>query len=225
VTGHPVLWQRERAAILRDLDLVLDQDEVVRAAEGRQQVHAELRFVGDTAVHVELGGGRVLRMMGSVDRIDVTPDGLAVVDYKSGSARKFDGLDSDNPDAKGTKLQLPVYAYAARQQQRTPGVPVRSEYWFIGPRNRGQRIGYELSDEIETRYADVLTTIVDGVRNGVFPHNPPEPVAWGNWVTCPFCDVDALGTDALQHRWDRKKHDPALAAYLELVEPESEEAP
>lgn len=225
VTGHPVLWQRDRTAILRDLDLVLSQDERVRTAEGRQQVHAELRFSGETAVPVELGDGRTMLLTGSVDRIDVTPHGLAVVDYKSGSARKFEGLDADNPDAAGTKLQLPVYAYAARQQQQTPNAPVRSEYWFIGPRNRGERIGYELNDEIEARYAMVLTTILDGVGGGVFPHNPPEPVTWGNWVTCPFCDVDALGADAHQHRWDRKKHDPALTAYLSLVEPGPEEKP
>jgi hypothetical protein len=224
VTGHPTLWARDRELILKDLDLLLTEDEHVRAEGGRQQVHAELRFGGDDPVVVTLPDGRTMALAGSVDRIDRTADGLVVVDYKSGSNRKFEGISAADPDGKGTKLQLPVYGYAARQQQGTPTAPVRAEYWFIGPKDRGDHIGYDLTPEIEERYGSVLQTVVQGIAAGVFPHHPPEDHSWASWVECWYCDVDGLGADSARKRWSDKRGDPALADYVALVEPEGDDS-
>lgn len=224
LTGHPTLWARSRAEILSHLDLLLTQDDEVRAAYGREQIHAELRFGRDTpAVEVALTDERTILMQGSVDRIDTNPAGLAVVDYKSGSATKFlDTERSGDPFVHGTKLQLPVYGYAARAERGLPASPVRAEYWFIGRRDRGRRIGYEITTEIEDKYAVVLTTIVDGIAGGVFPEHPPERTSWGaGWVECPYCDVDGLGSDDARRRWERKRSDAALTGYVALAEPDS----
>ena len=49
-------------------------------------------------------------VQGFADRIDLTDDGsVIVIDYKTGSARNFGGLDED-PVARGKLLQLPSTA-------------------------------------------------------------------------------------------------------------------
>ena len=224
VTGHPTLWARDRLILLDDLDQLLDDDEEVRAAERRRQVRSELSFGrnGTPPVEIPLEDGRRVRLLGSADRVDRCEDGsVVVVDYKSGSAWNFKGLSEQDPDHNGTKLQLPVYAYAARQLLQADGVPVRAEYWFIGRKNRGQRIGYPLTETVEQRYAQVLGTVVDGIAGGLFPHYPPEDQPWASWVQCPYCDPDGLGAADRRARWEAKRSDPALAGYLALVEPGS----
>jgi ATP-dependent helicase/nuclease subunit B len=44
VTGHRLLWQQELGRILTDLQLLLDDDEKLRAETGRRQVRSELAF-------------------------------------------------------------------------------------------------------------------------------------------------------------------------------------
>jgi hypothetical protein len=224
VTGHPTLWARARDEVLHDLDLVLTRDEEVRADSGRGQVHAELHFGrGAPPVQITLPDGRTVLMTGSVDRIDSSPSGPVVVDYKSGSARKFQDIDGADPFQHGTKLQLPVYGHAARAALGSGGGEVvRAEYWFIGRRDQGRRIGYEITRDIEDRYAEVLSVIVDGIGGGVFPQHPPEKTSWlQQWVECAYCDVDALGADDARRRWERKRRSNGLEGYVALAEPDA----
>ena len=67
----------------------------------------------------------------------------------------------------------------------------------------------------------MLTTVVDGIADGLFPSNAPEDQPWLSWVACAYCDPDGLGAAERRSRWDAKRADPALADYLALVEPES----
>src|SRR5664280_2667556 len=104
---------------------------------------------GFAPVAVEVPRGRVL-MVGSADKVDQTRDGvLLVTDIKTGSARTFTVLN-DDPVAGGTKLQLPVYAHAARQL--LGGSKVEAQYWFVR-KDRGTRIPLALSPELEERNA------------------------------------------------------------------------
>ncbi len=173
---------------------------------------------------MQLPDGRTVRFRGSADRVDVQDDGtLVVVDYKSGSASQFKGLCEDDPDKCGSKLQLPVYGYAARQVLGRPDAPVRAEYWFIGPKDRGQQIGYLLTPGVEQRFGQVLTTVVDGIAGGLFPANVPEDQPWASFVSCPYCDPDGLGGKDRRVQWQRKKFAPELTAYLALTEPDAVE--
>ena len=116
VTGHPVLWRRELGRICADLQVLLDDDDRLRAGQGRVQVRSELVFgmAGRPAVPFRLPDGRQMRFRGSADRVDRAGDALVVVDYKTGSARAFQTISETDPTPGGTKLQLPVYAHAAR---------------------------------------------------------------------------------------------------------------
>jgi RecB family exonuclease len=229
VTGHPTLWARDRARLVADLDRVLDQDELRRAQLGARQLRSELLFGQGRwpdPVAVALPDGRRIRFRGSADRIDLTDDGrIIVVDYKSGSTRHYQGLGEDDPDLAGSRLQLPLYAYAARQRLRRPDAVVRAEYWFVGRHDPGRRIGYDVTPRVEERFAHVLAVIADGIAAGVFPHRAPEDQPWLDWVACGYCDPDGLGAKRRRDEWARKKHAPELAGYLGLIEPQPAPAP
>ena len=222
-TGHPMLWRQELGRILTDLDGLLDDDELLRAQAGRRQVRSELVFGmrGAPVVEVSLPGGRAIGLRGSADRVDVTADGaITIVDYKTGSARTFTQLSETDPTAGGTKLQLPVYAYAARAALGLPDAPVAAEYWFLR-KDRGKRVQLALTPQVEHAYAETLAIIADGMAAGLFPHRPPAQDGWGDYVECRFCDPDGLGVNERRDQWTRKRNDPRLAAYLRLVDPEA----
>jgi ATP-dependent helicase/nuclease subunit B len=143
-----------------------------------------------------------------------------VVDYKTGSTRKFKDLSEDDPTAGGTKLQLPVYAHAARVLLGVPDAPVAAEYWFLR-KDRGTRISVPLPEQVHETYAAALAVISDGIAGGLFPHRPPKGDGWAGYIECPYCDPDGLGVTEHRDRWQRKRHDPRLAAYLPLVEPDA----
>ncbi len=56
-------------------------------------------------------GGEEIRLHGVIDRVDIAPAGnIRVIDYKSSSKNGYDRKELD----EGKKLQLPIYALAAR---------------------------------------------------------------------------------------------------------------
>ena len=172
-----------------------------------------------------LPDGRSLRFRGSADRIDAGPDGsLLVLDYKTGGDRDYTSLSADNPDNRGTKLQLVVYAFAARARAGRPDAPVRSEYWFVSEKGRVQPPGLRGRRSASiARVTDTLGTIVTASSAAAFPAHPVE--TFGPWGRCPWCDPDGLGVSDLRRAWERKRHDPAVRPYAELAEPEEAAAP
>ena len=117
LTGHWRLWKAERGRILRDLAQMLIDDSAWRARLDAKVLGSELPFglKGREPVVLELTRGRIA-LKGYADKIDRTRSGVVLVtDIKTGSSSSFKVLSKD-PVAAGTKLQLPVYAYAARQE-------------------------------------------------------------------------------------------------------------
>jgi ATP-dependent helicase/nuclease subunit B len=221
VTGHPVLWRRELGRILGDLQLLLDDDDQLRADEGRVQVRSELAFgmQGMPPVPLRLPDGREVRFRGSADRVDQAGDALVVVDYKTGSARRFRKIGEMDPTAGGTKLQLPVYAHAARAGLGLPEAAVSAEYWFLR-KDQGTRIAVPLTAEVDRAFSAAVDAIADGIGGGLFPHRPPEDDGWAGFIECPYCDPDGLGVTELRDGWQRKRTDPRLASYLSLTGPD-----
>ena len=62
VTGHPLLWERERVELLADLDAMLSDDNAWRRERDSEVVASELMFGmrGFAPVAVEVPRGRVL---------------------------------------------------------------------------------------------------------------------------------------------------------------------
>jgi ATP-dependent helicase/nuclease subunit B len=222
ITGRPVFWRRDRAQVIALAERFLLEDEVMRRSartRPRRAEHAFGREHGAEPVDVELPSGRALRFSGSADRIDEGPGGsLLVLDYKTGRDDDYRQLSPENPDLRGTKLQLAVYAQAARAFAGRHDAAVRSEYWFVSDRVGFTRQGYDVDDDVLAKVTATLDTIVAGIERGVFPHHPDDAY-YSPFVTCPYCDPDGLGVADLRRQWERKRDDPVLALYADLAEP------
>jgi ATP-dependent exoDNAse (exonuclease V) beta subunit len=95
---------------------------------GWQPLAHEQKFGLDSfpALQIELAGGELIRIRGLIDRVDRNDAGeLRVVDYKTGS-----GHLSPDDLINGIRLQLPLYALAARDAVGL-GEPVEGLYWAL----------------------------------------------------------------------------------------------
>jgi RecB family exonuclease len=221
ITGHPLLWQRDREVIVRDLLAFVDADDERRAALGLTPVAAEQPFGldGGEPLVVDVGDGTVIRLRGRIDRIDRTQDGkLVVTDFKTGSAKSYKGLTQEQPLADGSKLQLALYGLAMSPDAGAAGV--RSEYWFTSSKGEFKRVGYDLDDNAISQLQGALQIIAGGLRRGLFPLKPVEP-GWRPWTDCRFCDPDDLGTADRYREWETLRHAPQLRDYVAYVEPEA----
>lgn len=223
IVGRELFWQRDRARILLRLDRLLYEDDTYRRRTSSRPIAAEMAFglPGDEKgpVGVPIAGDRTLQFRGSADRVDRADDStLRVIDYKTGGSYDYRGLSPDNPDDRGTHLQLAVYGIAARARHGSPETPVVAEYWFVNDREAFTTIGYAVSDAVLDHVGTTLATIVDGIEHGQFVARPTATSS-DPWVRCRYCDPDGLGVTDRRREWDRKRRDPLLAAYAALAEP------
>lgn len=234
VTGRPIFWRRERRQILADVDRFITEDDHRRAKHGGAvPLAAELAFGlprGGPAVELPLPDGRIVRIRGKADRIDRTADGaLLVVDYKTGGARKYAQLSDADPHLNGRCLQLVVYGQAARAHVGDSEILVRADYWFTSTKGKFEQKGYEVTPEVFDVVTEAIHTIVTGIEAGLFPPHPEESgKSWTQWIDCPHCDPDGLGTGDARRAWERKVGDPVQEPYLLLagvLEPEDEPEP
>jgi ATP-dependent helicase/nuclease subunit B len=234
ITGRRLLWDRDRRMILADLDAFARADERFRDARAAETLATELPFglpsAANGAVELQWPDGRRLRVRGKADRIDRAADGtLIVIDYKTGSVDPYVALNADDPVRAGTRLQLPVYAYAARAAFAGDGddhrvgngggagdrAPVEAYYWFVG-RGNNRLIGYAVDAAVHDLFMQTVRTIGESIEAGVFVANPPPPGP-RPFVTCPYCDPDGFGTADRWREWERKYVAPELAAYRKLI--------
>ena len=223
LTGRPLYWNRDRQRLLEDLETFVGFDERCRAEAGSTPMAAELGFgqpgSDREAVTVGIGGGRAVRLRGSIDRVDATgKEGLVVIDYKTGSDRSYKDLSPQDPSLGGRRLQLVLYAEAARAMHNRAGAPVRADYWFVSAKGGFRAWGYDVTDEVRSRVLETVGAVADGIADGLYPPRP-EPPQWRPFVPCRFCDPDGLGTRDQWNDWTRKLADPALRPYLAVAEP------
>jgi hypothetical protein len=127
-------------------------------------------------------------------------------------------LSLEDPHQAGTRLQLALYGAVVGDLLGNPAVD--AGYWFITGKGDFARIGYELSPGIQAQVGAAVTTIVDGIHEGVFPRRAPVDPAYA-WVDCWYCSPDGIGTADVRREWERTRSDPALARYVQLCEPEA----
>jgi len=221
LVGRAIFWGQDRRAVLADLDRALELDSDHRQALCSRPVAAELAFGLRHAplgtVELPIADGRRVAFRGKADRVDLTADGaLDVIDYKTGKADEYHGLDEEHPVAGGRHLQLPVYGLAARAQQGRPDAEVTASYWFVSRRGRFKRIGYRVTAEVVARVGETVGQMVAGIEAGIFP-SVPSAGSTARWVECAYCDPDGLGVVDLKRQMERKYGDRALRPYLEFA--------
>ncbi len=219
VTGKHLLWQLAKQGIRDDLESFLEEDARLRLQQGSMRVQVEVEFgLGDHDIAV-VDPDTQLHFRGKIDRLDVSADGqsVLVLDYKTGSPRPYADLEEDVIDG-GRRLQLGVYSLAA--QQLVPGATgIRAAYWFStnsGGFQFAPKSHFDITDsDTAERFRQAVSSIVSGIRRGVFPANPGAPDR-GNFKNCQYCDFDTLCPARRGDIWQRKQSDGLLAEYLSL---------
>ena len=231
--GQRIFWDPERSRISRELLAFLDVEEEWRRT-GRCVPWASEKGFGMPPgrrgeeslppVEVPLGDGRTIRLRGAVDRIDLAETGaLVVIDYKTGRSGTYKRLAEEpwaiyagagrrgGPKLQALpRLQLPLYAQAARQMTGA-GADVIAGYWFVTASEdfRWLPLPLEASVEAETQWT--LARICDGIAGGVFPAYP-RPRSHPSH--CDYCDADRHRAGELAAQIIRKARSPELGGWL-----------
>ena len=226
--GRPASWAVQVEKWRRQLRQVLLADDAYRGARGARPRDVEHAFGRDDQppLVLDLPGGQV-RLAGSIDRVDETGDGeLVVIDYKTGKSGKYETFprSGDAADAetdltdRGKKLQLPLYALAARQDYGSGATPVSAYYWFVdeGEGRRGGPVG-QLANG---RFHDVVGVLADGIRDGAFPARPGafDPF-YRSFESCSWCQFDRVCSKTRDDVWERIRDDTRVSRYAGLAEP------
>ncbi|MHB1885134.1 MAG: PD-(D/E)XK nuclease family protein [Acidimicrobiales bacterium] len=219
-TGKALFWAGERGRILADLERYVENDVSDCITAGRVPLRLELDFGQEGRPVVEQIAGRSVSFRGRIDRVDLTESGrLVVVDYKSGSKEGYSDI-SREPLGRGSHLQLPLYAKAAREvfsAEVTGRELVRAEYRFMQSSADYAVIKVELDEELESALLAVLTTLVSTIEAGCFPPRPGAAERGSTYRNCRYCDFDPLCTTDRADLWERASTDNQMANYAELV--------
>jgi len=162
------LWEQEQVELTDNL--VKTVEALHEKSVGWLPVGYEAAFgIGD-APYLEIQfGDKVIRLRGLIDRVDRDQAGnLRIIDYKTGSG-KLSPKDLEN----GMRLQLPLYALAARDALGM-GEPKDGFYWAIlaGKQSslRLEKYGFKAAVEMALEY---VRKAVVGVGEANFSPVPP----------------------------------------------------
>ena len=131
-------------------------------------------------------GDDSFRLRGFIDRLDRSPDGrLRVIDYKTGGPHPF----TNQAVEQGKKLQLPLYALAARDALGL-GEPVEGFYWHV---RHAEPSGFTLAgfpggaEEALAVAVAKAWEAVRGARSGYFVPHPPGDGCPSYCPAAAFC--------------------------------------
>ena len=138
-----------------------------------------------------------------------------MLDYKTGKAYTTPAEGEDALQG-GARLQLPVYAEAARRI--LGATDVEAAYWFVSSKGGFARDEFRLDATTETRFRDVVGHIVDSIDEGWFPAVPGEPnTFFGSSDNCRYCNYDAVCPVDRDAQYDAKLDAPEFAAFHALT--------
>jgi len=182
-----VVFDRERAEFLRDVDLFLDFESERAKSE---PVGFEVAFghEPDSAeplgrkepMRISLGQGESFLLRGTIDRIDRLPDGsYEIIDYKTGRFRR----DQWRGTFRGSALlQHALYGVAATAllRQLDPKARIaRGVYEFPSAKGGGERV--EIPPPSRAALVEVLSDLFDVMAEGGFVSADDEE-------SCRYCD-------------------------------------
>jgi ATP-dependent helicase/nuclease subunit B len=228
VTGHPLAWEIQRRSIRANLEAFLENDASWRREMRVAPAYLEQRFgfrsdVAWPAVDVRAEDA-TMRFRGLIDRVDMDRSNRRawVTDYKTGSAKPYEGIEQD-PVLAGQHIQLALYTRAARAVLGDDW-QVDGAFWFVSASGRFQRL--EIPDErakVDERLESVVSTVAGGIRAGAFPQVPGEE-EWSaegtNHRHCRLCDFQRVCPNDRSDLRTRKQDQPLAQIYAQLAIPQ-----
>ncbi len=213
VTGAALAWEVRRDLLREDLRETVRRDPVFAAGEGRTR-GVEWRF-GDRhglPVVLSLDDGRQIRFGGRLDRVDQTPAGARVVDYKTGAGSIEKGRLKDR-----LSVQLPVYQLAVRQAwaalapDEDEPAAVTSLYRLVSRKGGFQDLVLPQAEpSAQARLRELVAQAAALVDRGCFPRTTRG--------RCEYCDVGyACGVSEWARA--RKRESEAMAPVVSLQGP------
>jgi ATP-dependent helicase/nuclease subunit B len=207
VTGAALAWEVRREMLREDLLECVRRDPVFAPGGGRPLL-VEWRF-GESAglpVALELDDGRRVRFAGRLDRVDVTPGGARVVDYKTGAGRTEQSRIKD-----GLTVQLPVYLLAVRQTGDADYGAITCLYRLVTRRGGFEDLPLPGDEEAGVaRLRELVSGAVSVIDAGMFPRTTRG--------RCDYCEVGyACGLSAWARA--RKREHQTLAPVVRLQGP------
>lgn len=203
--GLDIYMDHDRRTIRADLVTFLEKDSDYRIEQGVVPVAFEHRLQPTEVGQVTVSG--------YIDRIDRSPDGKKafVIDYKTGSSKRFDMTDED-PFSAGTKLQMPIYSLAAAGAEE-----IHAAYWFITSAGDFQQLPYVASAENTRRFEDTLDAVVGAMKAGAFPAVPGDEVEFYNsFKNCGYCDFTRICSSRRSYEIQQKSADSDILAWFEV---------
>ena len=178
ITGAALSWEVRRELLREDLLETVRRDPVFSDPASRP-AGVEWRFGEsvDRPVLLELPDGRTVRFAGRLDRVDSTPSGARIIDYKSGG-----GGTERNHIKERLSVQLPVYRLAFRQAGEGDFASITCLYRLVTRRGGFEDLDLPQDEDASTRRLRALVaTAVDLVDAGMFPRTTRQ--------RCEYCDV------------------------------------
>ena len=229
--GKALMWQIAKDEMRIDLEAFLDADTDMRRRYAVSPLSVEAAFGmpvtdGWQPARYTLPDGTQVAFRGMIDRIDADADRKRVLalDYKTGSDYGYRNL-KDDPIDRGRHLQLAIYSLAA-QQEFGSDVDVSAAYWFISERSRFRLLPEQPididDDKVRERFDGGISTIVDGIRRGLFPANP-GPMGKRDFENCARCDFKTLCPSRRDVQWRRKSGAPQLVDYVSLTDTDGDD--
>jgi len=152
-----------------------------------------------------------VRLQGSVDRVDEGPEGLQIIDYKTGGAK----TTADIRD--GAAFQLPIYLAAV--SAKTGVSPYGMAYFVTPPLKpvefkdvtiQGKKQAFDVGELVNVHLPRRLGAMLEALSRGVFVHLPSRPVS-GEKSPCGYCEFSsacALRDEVVAARQERAGEDP-----------------
>ncbi|MGO9558445.1 MAG: PD-(D/E)XK nuclease family protein [Acidimicrobiales bacterium] len=217
LTGKPVYWRMARSRTLSDLERFVAIESRRLQEGGGTPVRTEMAFgFGDVPPVVIDARGRNMTFRGKIDRIDIEPGPVVrVIDYKSGKANYFAGIEKDPLDG-GRHLQLPIYAKAARTLVPEEGASVIAEFRFCSSEGGFKALPVELTPALDAELDRVLGVLGDTIERGNFPPRPGNGDEWQP-ANCRRCDYESMCRLDRVSLWQRATEDETMSEYVELV--------
>ena len=196
---HADLSARQRGKPLTEAELIRRYEELWTNEGFLSREHEELRKkAGERALRLfharEDARGRtpafleksfkwqagLLRFVGRLDRVDLTPEGPVIVDFKASD------VDSEKEADRLTAGSLQMDIYALSYLKTTGVAPAETRLYFLGSGVEGRAVKGEREF---ARALEKIQAAEAGIRAGAFEAKP-------EWQTCSSCEFKAICPDS-----------------------------